>query len=155
MQSKIKVLIIETYGIDIAHGIENSLELGGCEVTTSTSHALSLALINNETYDIILINMEPDGNGGISGINYLHEILEQKHLQNSVCFGVSAQSGISVLSAHSDYIQDLSILVGWLILPIMPEKATQLILDAAFNRERLCIQSRIHKRKAKSQIKVA
>ncbi len=148
MSNTLNVLIIQTYGIDISYKIEDSLLLSGCAVTVCNSASDAFRHLSQTTYNAILVNLEPDGKGGISGLEFLHQIVNSARQKNSVCFGVSAQPGISLLTTHPEYIDELAILVGWLIVPMNTEKATQLIIDSAQFNERLCVKVRARKTKS-------
>ncbi|WP_196140861.1 hypothetical protein [Aliikangiella sp. G2MR2-5] len=137
------VLLIATYGIDIFYGMEKELERLGCETTIVTQVELALSAINEKAFDAIIINMEPDGSGGIEGAQILEKISKSRLQANAICLGISVQSAAKLLASATKALEALSILVGWLNVPLAPEKACKLMLDMVASPDKFSVSARL------------
>ncbi|MCG8610810.1 MAG: hypothetical protein MI864_09780 [Pseudomonadales bacterium] len=143
MKLQRNILIVGTYGIDIFYGIAEELQKLGCNVDTSISAEDALAKVGALAYHAILINLEPDGSGGVEGIEVLSTLIENELQGDAVCLGVSTQTPTSLLVANPDKLKTLSILVGWLTLPILADKAGKMIVDISANPGHLALRNRV------------
>lgn len=143
MSKTTKILIIGTYNIDIFYKLVDEMEKNQCVVEKATTDDNGTAQIEQQAFDAILINLEPDGNGGIHGSELLHSIATSPLQENAVCLGVSVQSPSSLLVSSPEKLKELSLLAGWLTLPILPDKATRMILSITESPGRLSIKHRL------------
>ena len=111
MATKREVLIIGTYGIDIFYGIIDEMEKHDCITFTTTSPKIALEYLQNRRFDAIIINLEPDGKGGIAELDLLKSIGQNPLQQNTVCLGVSAHYPHSLPTEK--YEKHLNILAGF------------------------------------------
>jgi hypothetical protein len=114
-----EILVIGTYGIDVFYGIVEQMELNGYIAFTCSSPVIAREYLNNRRFDAIIINLEPDGKGGVAEIDLLDTIANARLQQEAVCLGVSAHYPHSLPSARAD--KHLKILAGWLTLPVVPK----------------------------------
>jgi len=143
MSKSKQILIIGTYDIDIFYKLVDEMEKNLCVVEKATTNDNGLALLEKQAFDAILINLEPDGNGGIHGSDLLQAIASSPLQENAVCLGVSVQSPTSLLVSSPAKLQELSLLAGWLTLPILPDKATRTILSITESPGRLSVKHRL------------
>ena len=118
MKHKNLILMVGTYGIDVFNGITDQTEMNDCIVIMASTEKSTLEHIQNRSFDAIIINLEPDGRGGVAELELLQAISNSKHQQDAVCLGVSAQYPKTLPSEKTD--KHLQILAGWLTLPIVP-----------------------------------
>jgi hypothetical protein len=69
-----EILVIGTYGIDVFYGIVEQMELNGYIAFTCSSPVIAREYLNNRRFDAIIINLEPDGKGGVAEIDLLDTI---------------------------------------------------------------------------------
>ena len=119
MKHKNLILIVGTYGIDVFNGITDETEMNGCIVIMASTEKSTLEHIQNRSFDAIIINLEPDGRGGVAEYELLQAISNSENQQDAVCLGVSAQYPQTLPSDKPD--KHLQILTGWLTLPIVPD----------------------------------
>jgi len=113
MEHNKQILIVGTYGIDVFHGMNDT---EGCMVKTAYTPKSTLEYIQNCSFDVIIINLEPDGKGEVAEA-YLIQAIAESHLQeNAVCLGVSVQYPHALPTGKR--AKNLDILAGWLTLPI-------------------------------------
>jgi len=127
MKPKKLILIVGTYGIDVFHGITDETEMNGCIVIMASTVKSTLEQIQNRSFDAIIINLEPDGRGGVAEFELLEAIASSKLQENSVCLGVSTHYPKTLPSEKSD--KHLQILTGWLTLPIVAEELMNHIVE--------------------------
>jgi len=127
MTVKREVLIIGTYGIDIFHGVIEQMEKHNCLTFTTISSKIALEYIHNRHFDAIIINLEPDGKGGIAELELLNSIAKAPLQKNAVCLGVSAHYPNSLPS--DKVAKHLNILAGWLTLPVKPATLANHIVE--------------------------
>tara|TARA_R110001592_G_scaffold167131_5_gene402509 strand:+ start:3299 stop:3730 length:432 start_codon:yes stop_codon:yes gene_type:complete len=119
MTHKREVLIIGTYGIDIFYGVIEQMEKHDCITFTTTSTKIALEYLQNRRFDAIIMNLEPDGKGGIAELDLLNSIAKAPLQQNAVCLGVSAHFPHSLPTEK--IAKHLNIVAGWLTLPVKPD----------------------------------
>ncbi len=136
-------LLIGTCGIDCFFALPKQLELNGIKNTLSQSPKESTSLIEQKAYDLILINLEPNGKEGISGFEILKTIIHSPLQQNAVCLSVSTRSAASSLATQPNNHPTLSILAGWINLPMQYDKAAILMRDLIDNPGHLKITDRL------------
>ena len=119
MTHKREVLIIGTYGIDIFYGVIEQMEKHDCITFTTTSPNIALEYLQNRRFDAIIMNLEPDGKGGIAELDLLNSIAKAPLQQNAVCLGVSAHFPHSLPTEK--IAKHLNIVAGWLTLPVKPD----------------------------------
>ena len=127
MKRKNLVLIVGTYGIDVFNGITDQTEMNGCIVIMASNAKSTLEHIQNRSFDAIIINLEPDGRGGVAEFELLQAIANSKLQQDAVCLGVSTHYPKTLPADKSD--KHLKILTGWLTLPIVPEDLMSHIVE--------------------------
>ncbi|MFT5718240.1 MAG: hypothetical protein ACJAWS_001294 [Oleiphilaceae bacterium] len=127
MKRKNLILIVGTYGIDIFHGITDETEMNGCIVIMASTVKSTLEQIQNRSFDSIIINLEPDGHGGVAEFELLQAIAKSKQQEEAVCLGVSTHYPQTLPSEKSD--KHLRILTGWLTLPIIPKELMSHIVE--------------------------
>jgi hypothetical protein len=120
MKRKNLILIVGTYGIDVFHGITDQTEMNGCIVIMASTVKSTLEQIQNRSFDAIIINLEPDGRGGVAEFELLQAISNSKQQEGAVCLGVSSHYPQTLPSDKPD--RHLQILTGWLTLPILAEE---------------------------------
>jgi hypothetical protein len=145
MKKDKNILLIGTNEIDCFFGIASSFDKQGARVIQVHSIPMAITYLQEQSFDAILINLEPDGKGGVGGIEILRNISESQGNQNAICFSISAVSATALLSAHSDQLNDLSIIVGWLTLPVDHAHAVDLILDIITSPNSLAVKDRLPK----------
>lgn len=143
IMNKREVLIIGTYGIDIFYGIIEQMEKHSCVTFTTTSSKIALEYIQNRRFDAIIINLEPDGKGGIAEIDLLSSIAKSPLQQNAVCLGVSAHYPNSLPSDKAT--KHLNMLAGWLTLPVKPDVLANHIVELIESPHPLSIKDRLEK----------
>jgi hypothetical protein len=127
MKRKNLILMVGTYGIDVFHGITDETEMNGCIVIMASSVKSTLEHIQNRSFDAIIINLEPDGRGGVAEYELLQAISTSKQQEGAVCLGVSTHYPQSLPSDRPD--KHLQILTGWLTLPIIAEELMNHIVE--------------------------
>ncbi len=137
-----EILIIGTYGIDIFYGIVDALEKRDCTAFTTNNQKIALEYLQNRAFDAIIINLEPDGKGGVAEFDLLRTISQSPLQQNAICLGVSAQYPHALPEDHSD--KHLKILAGWLTLPVKPESLAKHIIDLFESPHPLSIKDKQH-----------
>lgn len=135
--AEIKILIISTYGIDICFGLQEELVNQGCEVKTATSREIAETLLQEQPFDSILLNLEPDGKGGVAGMDLVNIIGSHPRQSGTVCFGVSTLSPLALLPTTQNPQNDFSIFAGWLIIPINSKQTAHIIIDLVHSRNSL------------------
>ena len=123
------ILMIGTNGIDCFYNIAQAFDQKSARVIQTHSVDMASTYLDEQSFDAILINLEPNGKGGIDGVDALAKIIESDNNRDAVCFSVSAASASALLTANVEYLSALSVVVGWLALPVKHEKAVKLILD--------------------------
>jgi len=129
-----EVLIIGTYGIDVFHGVIEAMEKRGNIVFTATTQQITKEYLQNRRFDAIIINLEPDGHGGVAESELLSMIVDSRLQGDAVCLGVSAHFPHSLPSSKSD--KHLQILAGWLTLPVKAEVLSNHIIKLLDSPER-------------------
>jgi hypothetical protein len=137
-----EVLIVGTYGIDIFYGIIDEMEKQDCIVFTTSTVKITLEYIQNRSFDAIIINLEPDGKGGVAELELLSSIAQSPLQQNAVCLGVSAHYPHTLPSSKSD--KHLQILAGWLTLPVKPATLSDHIIELIESPHKLTIAELKH-----------
>jgi DNA-binding NtrC family response regulator len=137
------VLMIGTNEIDCFFGLANLFDKKGARVIQVHSKAMAETYLQEQSFDAILINLEPNGKGGVGGIDTLSIIINSQLNQNAICFSVSAVSATALLSAKTEKIEDLSIIVGWLTLPVEHLHAVNLIADIISSKNNLAVKDRL------------
>lgn len=143
MKQDVCILMVGLNGIDCFFGLATTLEDKGVVVKQTHSIDSTQKSLSGNRYDAILVNLEPDGWGGVHGIEILPDIIESQSRHNTVCFSVSAESTTTLLKAEVRFQSMLSIIAGWLTLPIEHEKAARLILDIVHSPKSLSIKNRL------------
>jgi hypothetical protein len=141
MTTKREILIIGTYGIDIFYGIIDAMEKYDCLTFTTTSSKIALEYLQNRSFDAIIINLEPDGKGGVAEIELLESIAKSRLQQNAVCLGVSSHYPHSLPTDTSS--KYLNILAGWLTLPVKPTVLANHIVELIESPHALSIKDKI------------
>jgi len=113
MEHNKQILIVGTYGIDVFHGMH---DIDGCTVKTAYTPKSTLEYIKNCSFDVIIINLEPDGKGEVAEAYLIQAIAESHRQENAVCLGVSTQYPHALPAGKR--AKHLGILAGWLTLPI-------------------------------------
>jgi hypothetical protein len=143
MSNSKQVLLIGTCGIDCFYQLGDALSNREVSVMQVYSNESAEKCISQQCWDAIMINLEPDGLGGIKGASILQKIVTSDLQQDSVCFSVSASSAISLLTQNESELASLKIVAGWLTLPINAEKACSILLDIIDQPGELTIHHRI------------
>ena len=138
---KREVLIIGTYGIDVFYGIIDQMEKHNCLAFTTTSTKIALEYLQNRRFDAIIMNLEPDGKGGIAELDLLSSIAESPLQQNAVCLGVSAHYPLSL--PPEKVAKHLKILAGWLTLPVKPKVLADHIVELIESPHFLSIKDKL------------
>jgi hypothetical protein len=141
MTTKREILIIGTYGIDIFHGIIDQMEKHGCIAFTTTSSKIALEYLQNRRFDAIIMNLEPDGKGGVAEIELLRSIAKSPLQQHAICLGVSAHYPLSLPADKS--AKHLNILAGWLTLPVKPDVLADHIVELIESPHPLSIKDKL------------
>lgn len=140
MTTRREILIIGTYGIDIFYGIIDEMEKHEYLTFTTTSSKIALEYLQNRSFDAIIMNLEPDGKGGVAEIDLLSSIANSRLQQNAVCLGVSVHYPLTLptdkLSKH------LNILAGWLTLPVKPDVLANHIVELIESPHALSIKDK-------------
>lgn len=136
-----EILIIGTYGIDVFYGIIGALEKRDCIAFTTTNQKIALEYLQNRAFDAIIINLEPDGKGGVSEIDLLNSIGKSPLQKKAICLGVSAHYPNSLPAGKAE--KHLQILAGWLTLPVKPEVLADHILDLFDAKQSLSIEAKL------------
>lgn len=129
MPNEKHVLMIGTNDIDCFFGLAKEFDLNSIRVVQVHSNAMAREYLAERAFAAIIINLEPDGANGIHGFEILKDIVKNKKQQDSVCFSVSVESASSLLSTTVEDMRYLSIIAGWLTLPINHKQAVKIILD--------------------------
>ncbi|PIP80140.1 MAG: hypothetical protein COW84_06895 [Gammaproteobacteria bacterium CG22_combo_CG10-13_8_21_14_all_40_8] len=137
-------LLIGTCGIDCYFGLEAELKLNKIEPTLTKETSQASAYLQANAYDLIMVNLEPDGRGGIAGSEIMMAIANNSKQQNAVCLSISTRSAASPLSSHPEQLQQLSIIAGWINLPIQHHKAAVLMRDIIDHPGALTVKARLH-----------
>ncbi len=140
-----KILMIGTNGIDCFYGIAQAFDKHGARVIQVHSIDMAKKYISEARFDAIIINLEPDGKGGIEGISVLPSLIECEHNLDAVCFSISAVSATTLLAAKTEHLKTLSVIVGWLALPVEHERAVKTILDIIKKPSKLAMRHRLPK----------
>lgn len=127
MKRKNLILVVGTYGIDVFHGITDEYEMNGCIVIMASTAKATLEQIQNRSFDAIIINLEPDGRGGVAEYELLQAIGKSKQQEEAICLGVSAHYPQTLPSDKPD--KHLKILTGWLTLPIQADELMTHIVE--------------------------
>jgi len=135
--------MIGTNEIDCFFGLASAFDKKKARVVQVHSIAMAIEYLNEQRFDAILINLEPNGQGGIGGIEILSEVIQHQNNQDAVCFSVSAVSASLLLTANTNMLNTLSIIVGWLTVPIKHQKAVDLILDIVNTSKGLSVKYRL------------
>lgn len=141
MSAQREILIIGTYGIDIFHGVIEVMEHHQYLTFTTTSPKIALEYIQNRRFDAIIINLEPDGKGGVAESDLLASIASAPLQQNAICLGVSAHYPNSLPQDKAS--KHLSILAGWLTLPIKPSVLANHIIKMLESDHPLTIKDKL------------
>ncbi len=150
-----RVLLVESYGIDVFYKMELEFLQLNCLVDVAKSYSEALQFTEAHSFDAILINVEPDGRGGIVGAEYLDLVSQSSLQQNSVCFGISTQTIEQLISADMEAYEQFAILVGCLNVPIIPEVACKRILELSDKSSYLTVAHRKSHNKNIRKFKVA
>jgi len=132
-----EILVIGTYGIDIFYGIIDQMEKYDCIVFTTTEAKITLEYLQNRAFDAIIINLEPDGKGGVAELELLDAISRSPLQQNAVCLGVSAHYPHTL--PHEKAEKHLDILAGWLTLPVQAEILAEHIIELIESPHKLTV----------------
>lgn len=143
MSNDKKILMIGTNGIDCFYGVAQAFDKNGARIIQVHSIEMAKKYIAEMSFDAVIINLEPDGKGGIDGIDVLPILIESKHNQQAICFSISAVSATTLLAAKTEHLSTLSIIVGWLALPVEHERAVKTILDIIQSPSKLAIKNRL------------
>jgi len=138
MKAKRQILIVGTYGIDVFYGITDEMEMSGCVVIMASTAKSTLEHIQNRSFDAIIINLEPDGKGGVAEFELLQAISKSKLQQDAVCLGVSTQYPQTLPYAKPD--KHMQILTGWLTLPIDTKELMSHINELLESKHHLTIK---------------
>lgn len=141
MTTKREVLIIGTYGIDIFYGIIDEMEKHDCIPFTTTSTKIALEYLQNRRFDAIIMNLEPDGKGGVAELDLLSSIAKAPLQQDAVCLGVSAHYPHSLPTGKAE--KHLNILAGWLTLPVKPDVLADHIVELIESSHPLSIKDQL------------
>ena len=136
-----EILVIGTYGIDVFYGIVDEMERHGYVAFTTASEQIAKEYLQNRAFDAIIINLEPDGKGGVAEIDLLNAIVSYPLQANAVCLGVSAHYPHSLPSSKSD--KHLKLLAGWLTLPIQVKVLAEHIINLLDSDHKLTIEERV------------
>jgi len=137
--------MIGTNGIDCFYGIAQAFDKRGVRVIQVHSMAMAKTYLAERSFAAILINLEPNGKGGIDGIEILPYIIDSENQQDTVCFSISAESASALLSASVEHLSTLSVIVGWLSLPVKHTQAAKIILDISQSPKTLALKYRLPK----------
>lgn len=137
-----EILIIGTYGIDVFYGIIEALEKRQCIPFTTTNQKIALEYLQNRAFDAIIINLEPDGKGGVSELDLLSAIGKSPLQKKAICLGVSAHYPNSLPTEKAD--KHLQILAGWLTLPVKPTVLADHILELIESPHALSIEAKLN-----------
>lgn len=141
MSKQREILIIGTYGIDIFHGIIEEMERHQYLTFTTTSHAIALEYLQNRRFDAIIINLEPDGRGGVAESELLLSIADAPMQSQAICLGVSAHYPHSL--PQDSESKHLKILAGWLTLPVKPAVLANHILKLIESDHPLTVKDKL------------
>jgi len=136
-----EILIIGTYGIDIFYGIIEALEKHHCVPFTTTNHKIALEYLQNRAFDAIIINLEPDGKGGVAELDLLAAIGKAPLQKKAICLGVSAHYPNSLPTDKAE--KHLQILAGWLTLPVKPAVLADHIVELIESPHALSIEAKL------------
>lgn len=141
MTHKKEILVIGTYGIDIFYGVIEQMEMHDYLTFTTNNKKIALEYLQNRRFDAIILNLEPDGKGGIAELDLLTSITQSPLQQNAICLGVSAHYPNSLPSGKAD--KHLNILAGWLTLPVKAKVLAEHIVELIESPHRLSIKDRL------------
>ena len=141
MTVKREILIIGTYGIDIFHGVIEQMEKHNCLTFTTTSTKIALEYLQNRHFDAIIINLEPDGKGGIAELDLLNSVAQAPLQKNAVCLGVSTHYPHSLPTDKAS--KHLNVLAGWLTLPVKPTVLADHIVELIESPHALTIKDKL------------
>lgn len=147
MDSENRILLIGTNGIDCYFGISQAFDKKGARVIHAHSAEMAKTYLIETQFDAILINLEPDGKGGIEGIDLLPSVIASEINQDAICFSISAASATTLLTAKTKHLNMLSIVVGWLTLPVDHAHASEIISKIIADPSNLSIKNRLPKEK--------
>jgi hypothetical protein len=136
-----EILIIGTYGIDVFYGMIGALEKRECIAFTTTNHKIALEYLQNRAFDAIIINLEPDGKGGVAELDLLTAIGKSPLQKKAICLGVSAHYPNSLPADKTE--KHLNILAGWLTLPVKPEVLADHILELIASPHALSVEDKL------------
>ncbi len=142
MHKSREVLMVGTCGIDCYHGLDTELKINGAKIFKANTKEDAEALMGAHNFHLIMVNLEPDGEGGIAGSSILPSIANHQNQQDAVCLSISTQSSVSLLQSHPEYLEKLKIISGWLDLPTQPQKAASLMVDIMHAPGKLSIKHR-------------
>lgn len=143
MSKEKSILMIGTNSIDCFYGLSQEFDKEGVRVIQVHSLQMAKRYLTEQSFAAIMINLEPDGRGGVRGIDVLPSIIDSDKQQDSVCFSVSAESASTLLNANIEHLNTLSIIVGWLPLPIEHQHAARIILDIIQEPKNLALKHRL------------
>lgn len=136
------ILLVHTSGIHCFHNLADKLVEDGMQTSECwNKEELKLAL-DAEPYNAVLISLEPDGFGGIQGIEELELVGKAAKQQDAVCFGISVSSTRTLQSAKEEYKPALAVVAAWLDLPVKAEKSSKIIHDVIASAGKLTIANR-------------
>jgi len=133
-----EVLIVATYGIDAFYGVISEMERHECIAFAASTPQITREYIQNRQFDAIIINLEPDGKGGVAEIDLLDAIASSPLQKNAICLGVSAEYPHSLPDSESE--KNLKFLAGWLTLPIKPKALADHIIELIESTHKLTIK---------------
>ncbi len=145
MSYKKRILLIGTNGIDIFYGIAKAFEDQGCVAITVSSVKAAHSYLRHHSFDCILVNLEPDGKDGVAGMEFVTHIISSPLQQKSIGFGISVQPASQLLSTSQESQKILSVLAGWIALPLEPAKTSRLIAELLEHPGQLSIKERVDK----------
>lgn len=137
------VLMIGTNEIDCYFGLAKGFDKQGVRVRQVHSRQMARHYLKEQSFDAILLNLEPDGEGGIGGIESLLDIIDSEKNQDAVCFSISAESATALLTADEKHLATLSVIAGWLTLPVDHQKAVGIIVDIMEASNNLSVKDRL------------
>lgn len=141
MTTKREILVIGTYGIDIFYGVIDEMEKHDCLTFTTDNTKIALEYLQNRRFDAIIMNLEPDGKGGVAEIDLLNSIAKSPLQQNAICLGVSAYYPHSLPTDKSS--KHLNILAGWLTLQVKPQVLADHIVELIESPHPLSIKEKL------------
>ncbi len=141
-----KILLVETCKINCFFSLIKTLENYGFTVSYCNDVAELPSLLANNSFQAVMLSLEPDGEGGIQGVDCLDAVINSDNQQSAVCFSVSTSSAAALLTTKPDYLPQLSVIAGWLNLPINAEKACKVLGEIINIPGDLAIGNRLNKK---------